>query len=395
MPHDAEASYNRYNSVIYSVLTTYEYPVLVASSDLDFQANPLETLGDPESDRCFDDFVGRPASDLGAILGDGSRFERLSKQECIDRYANDYLTDRRTVVVLVDHLASAELMILPMSHASQHPTSRFKFNWMCVGHYEGTPLCTKDIVMDSVDTWSVLADNWTKTDYTTYVPLAEGVKEYDQFDFEYFSNYSSEDLPESDLKTDMLTLASFIIYDPREPEMRNFLDDASNWQNTSWAASVTYDVEFICPDGRVTASADSDGIYPVKGCLSERVEENCKLVFSLPISMVVIACNIVKVACMFLAAKENRCEVLVTIGDAVASFLNNPDPTTTGRCLMEKRTLGKGENPWKPRSKGRSAQRMRPGTQSLAPETATAFLSGKKSWFRAAGAGQWTLAISL
>jgi hypothetical protein len=34
---------------------------------------------------------------------------------------------------------------------------------------------------------------------------------------------------------------------------------------------------------------------------------------------------------------------LVTLGDAMASFLDNPDPTTAGMCTMSSRKIRRGE----------------------------------------------------
>jgi hypothetical protein len=72
-------------------------------------------------------------------------------------------------------------------------------------------------------------------------------------------------------------------------------------------------------------------------CLVERVEEFCKLRFSFLIAFIVIAANIIKAICMGLTIYvHGNHEALVTLGDAVASFLNRPDPDTEGCCLRPK-----------------------------------------------------------
>ena len=83
-------------------------------------------------------------------------------------------------------------------------------------------------------------------------------------------------------------------------------------------------------------------IYPIPDgmraqyCLSRLVEEHCKLQFSLAIMVVVIVCNVVKTVCMSVIVWNQDSEPLVTLGDAIASFLDRPDMTTAGNCIVEK-----------------------------------------------------------
>ncbi|KIK55865.1 hypothetical protein GYMLUDRAFT_133530, partial [Collybiopsis luxurians FD-317 M1] len=71
----------------------------------------------------------------------------------------------------------------------------------------------------------------------------------------------------------------------------------------------------------------------VNYCISQPVEPRCQLEFDLPLLAVVIVFNIVKVICMALAAGKINDKPLVTIGDAIASFTDDPDPHTRGMCL--------------------------------------------------------------
>ena len=71
----------------------------------------------------------------------------------------------------------------------------------------------------------------------------------------------------------------------------------------------------------------------VSQCFAERIPENCTLNLSLHFGLVVIACNITKVVCMFWVLWHHNISALMTIGDAINSFLNDPDQTTSGLCL--------------------------------------------------------------
>ena len=75
------------------------------------------------------------------------------------------------------------------------------------------------------------------------------------------------------------------------------------------------------------------------GCKSERTAEKCKVQFSLGIMIVVIFCNFVKACCMVMAVVRSHEPTLVTLGDAVDSFLEIPDPTTREICFADRRFI--------------------------------------------------------
>ncbi|KAL8727294.1 MAG: hypothetical protein Q9181_005758 [Wetmoreana brouardii] len=72
----------------------------------------------------------------------------------------------------------------------------------------------------------------------------------------------------------------------------------------------------------------------VQYCLSEEVPEQCQLNFSLLFAVVVVISNFVKVVCMFLILWRHDKSALITIGDAIGSFLDHPDPHTRGLCIL-------------------------------------------------------------
>lgn len=76
---------------------------------------------------------------------------------------------------------------------------------------------------------------------------------------------------------------------------------------------------------------------PVRHCIVEQVPEFCKLQFSFLIAGIVIAANFVKATCMTLLLslpRYRRRTALVTLEDAISTFLERPDETTRGRCLQ-------------------------------------------------------------
>ena len=95
-------------------------------------------------------------------------------------------------------------------------------------------------------------------------------------------------------------------------------------------------------------------------CRSEITKEKCKVRFSLAIMMVVIWCNLVKACCMVMAVVRSREPTLVTLGDAIDSFLRTPDPTTIGMCFANRQYIGRD---WRRRWKARPRQWKQKGVQ--------------------------------
>lgn len=76
--------------------------------------------------------------------------------------------------------------------------------------------------------------------------------------------------------------------------------------------------------------------FPIEYCLSQPGDSTCKLQFSLVIMVIVMLCNFLKTFCMFLTIWNPSWVPLLTLGDAIASFLDKPDPSTVNNCLADK-----------------------------------------------------------
>lgn len=98
-------------------------------------------------------------------------------------------------------------------------------------------------------------------------------------------------------------------------DVQKVLDNASKYNN--WTV----------------ASQTQDHTYVVDHCLSQIVEEVCEVQFALSLMIIVIVCNAVKLISMVLAIRSFPKPPLVVLGDAIASFLDRPDPATAGICL--------------------------------------------------------------
>ena len=99
----------------------------------------------------------------------------------------------------------------------------------------------------------------------------------------------------------------------------------------------------ICPSStcdQMCAGSTTDNyeLYntPVDHCFSWKTAETCQLQFSLPIMIIVMICNLTKTVCMLLTIHHRFATPLLTLGDAVASFLERPDIYTRNNCLSDK-----------------------------------------------------------
>lgn len=74
--------------------------------------------------------------------------------------------------------------------------------------------------------------------------------------------------------------------------------------------------------------------YPVEYCLSEKAPPMCKLHILLPIGYLVTFLNLFKAVLILYTVFYVKDNPLMTMGDAVASFMEDRDPTTKDLCLL-------------------------------------------------------------
>ncbi|KIK53464.1 hypothetical protein GYMLUDRAFT_232806 [Collybiopsis luxurians FD-317 M1] len=117
--------------------------------------------------------------------------------------------------------------------------------------------------------------------------------------------------------------------------------------------------------------------FSVNYCISQPVDPKCQLNFNLPLLIIVIFFNVVKVVCMGFTAIRIKDDPLVTIGDAIASFIDNPDPHTKNMCLAS-----------------RSYFDTQIGDQRF-PPLCIEYQPRKSKWMNAASRRHWILTVCL
>ena len=92
------------------------------------------------------------------------------------------------------------------------------------------------------------------------------------------------------------------------------------------------ETELCQPDQVINTGIWSTGDKPIEFCLARKLPPSCELNMSLSIMIAVQLCIIGKLVAMTITALLSREQPLVTVGDAISSFLSDHDETTDGIC---------------------------------------------------------------
>ena len=344
---------------------------MVASSDFDFEHQPSN---DTDFATCFEDNIAMSMSDFYS-----GEFERLETQQCKDIYAVDFLAGRGNLIIVTNNSTVDNKSLLWTG--SQNGPSDFgsnPFGWMCdyLGRVNITNRdpgpgwdrnCQKGYLMSD---WSVVAEPWTS-------PLINATIFSDDIYSVNLENIARAawDHGVGFEHDDLFTLEKLMAQYPQAEEMQQYLDDAGHWKNSSWASNIKVQpAGFQCAENKdnyFRRYGLNKEPYMVDHCRSQKVDEKCQLVFNLPICLAVIFCNAAKVFCMFLTAHDERREILLTVGDAVSSFMDKPDTMTEGNCLLSKFDIIKS------------------------PQSPTTLQPDKKRWMKSVSISYWVGTISL
>jgi hypothetical protein len=123
-------------------------------------------------------------------------------------------------------------------------------------------------------------------------------------------------------------------------------------------AGESYNITFLERLSNVSDYLRSDlEPFLVRYCLQEAWETECQLGFSVILFFAVTFCIFVKLLqCIVVTRYFSSADSLVTLGDAIAAFIAQPDPYTAGYCTMQRRDaahweIGKTHERWHRRSR--------------------------------------------
>ena len=344
---------------MFSTLATHEYGIYVASSDFDPNDPPKRNLDYPN---CFDEHAAKNMSEFYSKI---RTFEKLPVSKCQDAYAVDLNTNRGTVILVTNNpkAGNTSLLYTGMGNWPKSiglPRGR-SYSWMCAGD------CSRKELEEDTKTGH---EGWSISAEVCPMPVISATV---YSDTAYTINSTTiKDVPDiqmsSDEFEDIKRLKHHMWERPPYEELNRFLHNPRGWKNSSWAATIKIQkLDNPCPSYSLSHSSlsrltsDTRKNWPmqpdysqerqdvkstVNHCLSEKVNETCQLHFSLPLCLAVILCNSIKVLAMFLTTHSNRKEIFLTVGDAMSSFLSNPDETTVGGCWLSKLSI-EASNAWK------------------------------------------------
>ncbi|KAL2695258.1 hypothetical protein AAEP93_004011 [Penicillium crustosum] len=312
-----------------------------------------------------------------------SDLKRLSIQECIDTFAQDYVSGQRMLVLVTeDPMPEGEhLGFMGRPHAIATNVDGSTFEWMCDSGGGSEDVCSKDLVNEMVDgeEWSVHPIEPSIQLIQAQIPTENGFKNVSMGSW----------IPNT---PDTKRLDDVLYQFTHEDEVQAALDDPSNWVNASFQGNVTISLSVHCPGNYYQPPR---GVRLVQArrighCLTVPRDESCRMMFSPPICLLVIGCNLVKLICALLTARDGRQELFLTIGDAIASYLACPDLRTEGACLLSKGLVVKGSQGWRRKTKKKDKMLDIPAYSKLPLQ-----LPSRKRWFQAVSTGLWISTITL
>ncbi|PVH88666.1 hypothetical protein DL98DRAFT_580231 [Cadophora sp. DSE1049] len=154
-------------------------------------------------------------------------------------------------------------------------------------------------------------------------------------------------------------------------------DSAVRDYDRRWAYEKGQTMRFLCNAvGCDIGERSKAQLSTVDYCLSEPWPERCEFNFSPSLMTAVIVCNVIKILCLGLILWRHRTSTLVTTGDAIASFLDTPDPVTKSHCLLSRKDVVSGK--W---------------LQSEA--TPVPYSKSNLRWHHAASTGRWWFCYGL
>lgn len=295
----------RWNSSIFSTVQTNEYTVVVGTSEFLNNGTTVCT-GNPDALTDVTSDVTCPVVEFIRNGYSAGNYTELNPSDFINTYATTFLVGHRNVIAIMDTTS-------PDANYFLWPPSTFvdEFKNTTESYYDYWPQGTTSVPASMKNSTAI---NGT-TLLSGFNPIVT-----DQF----------ESATESDF-------VSFSAY--------------PTWQ---WLCNY-YTVNGSCTTQSAQAFGESwqitPAMYPIETCYTELVPPLCKLEYASLLVGIVLICNATKTICMALTAwKLWRLDnpLLVTIGDAASSFLEHPDETTRGYCLMDRSSV----KAWKKRKIG-------------------------------------------
>ena len=271
--HSTTHVFCSYNSVAFVTTQANQYTVMAASEEFlngsEYDISNLSSLDD--SNGTLKDIV-ETAKDFRDRIKVPGLFRQLNARDCLTVYGTQYVSTRGDVLLVQNH-TSVEFYKNSTSYSCDSSEIRHAAFSYILSPTSMTPY-----------TWMEPVRSYEDYACTNGLPYQSRPMVYPSYDWQ---------CPQGSPK-------------PCHPENKTVIPDPDDWR--PYGDKVQY-------------------------CWSENVVDNCKLSFNLDFAVVVMICNLCKVIGMFLTYKTHKQWALITLGDAIESFLDRPDDSTLGLCI--------------------------------------------------------------
>jgi hypothetical protein len=171
-------------------------------------------------------------------------------------------------------------------------------------------------------------------------------------------------------------------------DFNNFWDSSGTQPQSS---SSTWLSNADVPDVAAISNPETPSAINIAWAYSIRLEDDNELQISLLFMLVVIIFNIVKVITMYLVYRDCQDEHLITVGDAVSSYLQRPEPLSKGYCALSKQQLLLRLGLWAP--KGFDQEELE--SLKVMPELKGVWTASKKRYISSISSNRGALGVAL
>ncbi|CAG8303123.1 unnamed protein product [Penicillium salamii] len=235
-------------------------------------------------------------SNVSAVEGYNANHERLENSVWMDKYDTKYSTEYGNLYLVLDHVSfELEFSLSNLTWQLQKPTGGTSFSWKTIDFPSNdTTELDLDVTisLNQTDKMSGGIRNSISTTKRRQFPIA---------------NYSSQTMPSIEW-----------------PAPFNFRVSSDN----SWK-----DILSLNPD------AWMDPPWHVGYGFAEVLHKGSAVQISSAFLAVVLACNLLKTLAIYYILRGSYDSQIITQGDAISSFLADPDHHTVGFCAIEKSRL--------------------------------------------------------
>ncbi|KAB8226516.1 hypothetical protein BDV33DRAFT_186594 [Aspergillus novoparasiticus] len=384
-----------FNSAVFSSIATTSFDKVIIPTDL---ASNESLVASRDAEK-FLNHTGFGAEDIRKDLSNGA-LHNISLADCYSKLRREFNTEIGLLL-----LATNRDYTYGLSRGPANDTNTEDLNDIWRYRYTGSMevprmrFYPQDWHVSGLKHWTYPVWSFRDPDCTGTHDLSDDWQRYDEYYVQRANQYYDGRMPKESY-IDLDSLFNYVfIYNPDESDLRSYLNTTLAWYNQTWASQLAVRIDKPIGSDDWGSYASLDPQVYASYCLIKRADQHCGLYLNLPICLAVISANIIKITCMYMAARTRHKDILLTVGDALASFLDRPDVTAKDKCLISWSDL-----------KGRSARESHPIERIVATSTSiplmimqaeratpggaySTILPRDKRWYHAVGWRRWTVAI--